>query len=130
MSTNNPNLTIIDQIETPKMSLSDGNNLFFTSQWNLSKPFLIKKGYVPLLRRFSDSPTVISNKNDSISPDYFCLNSKNFTKNESLIFNISSLQYSSGGVIFTNFLINFVFNNPNQTILSNYTLKYSYNLFG
>ena len=31
---------------------------------------------------------------------------------------------------YTNFLINFVFDNPNQEILSNYTLTYSYKLFG
>ena len=127
-STINTNLTIIDQIETPKMSLTYRINFYFTSQWNLLKPFVIKKGYVPLLRRFSDSNAYVSNKNDSISPDYFCLNSKNVTNNESFIFNISSIKSSSGNRV--NLLINLVFNNPNQTILSNFTLNYSYKLFG
>ena len=72
----NLKLTIIDKIETPKLSFSHGTNLFFTSQWNLLEPFLIKKGYVPLLRRFSNSLSIISKKNDSFSPDYLCLNIK------------------------------------------------------
>ena len=125
------NLTIIDEIETPKLSLFNSANLFFTSKWNLLKPFVIKKGYVPLLRRYSDSRTVVV-KNDTISPDYFCLNRKNLQTNESFIFNISSLKYlhASDNKIYTNFQLNFVFNNQNQFILSNYTLNYSYNLFG
>ena len=128
ISTNNLNLTIIDQIETPKMSISVGKNIFFTSDWNLAKPFMIKKGYVPLLRKFSNSNSWISKMIDPISPDYFCLNSKNVTNNESFIFNISSIKSSSGNRV--NLLINLVFNNPNQTILSNFTLNYSYKLFG
>ena len=83
-------LSIIDQIETPKLSLSNGANLFFTSQWNLPNRFEIKKGYVPLLRRFSNSFTMVSFKNDSVSPDYIGLiNSKNVQTNHSFIFNIS-----------------------------------------
>ena len=131
-STNNVNLTIIDQIETPKMSLSYGNNLFFTSQWNLSKPFLIQKGYVPILRRSASSSRVIGSKNDSMSPDFLCLLKKNINNNQSSIFNISILKYlHTDNKIYTNSLINFVFNiNSNQLILSNYSLNYSYNLFG
>ena len=130
VSTNNLNLTIIDQIETPKLILSIGNNIFFTSEWNLPNPFLIQKGYVPLIRRFSNSNSWISKIADPFSPDYFCLNSRNVTNNESFIFNISSIKFPSGSAIYSNLLINFVYNNPNQTILSNYTLNYSYNLFG
>ena len=129
-STINTNLTIIDQIETPKMSLTYRNNFYFTSQWNLLKPFVIKKGYVPLLRRFSASNAYVSNKNDSISPDYFCLSNRNVVTNESFVFNISSFKYSYGNKIYTNFLIDFVFINQNESTLSNYTFNYSYSLFG
>ena len=131
-STINTNLTIIDQIETPKLSQSNGANLFLTSEWNLLKPFVVRKGYVPLLRRFSSSSITISNKNDSASPDYFCLYNKiTDSTNFSLIFNLTSLTYLyTDKNIYTNFIINFVFNNPNQTVLSNYTLNYSYKTFG
>ena len=132
LSTNNLKLTIIDQIETPKLSISRGSNIFFSSEWNLSKPFIIKKGYVPLLRRFSNSFSTVSAKNDSISPDYLCLYSKNNNTNESFIFNITSYKYlHTDNKIYTNFQINFIFNNPNETLLSNYTIEnYSINLFG
>jgi hypothetical protein len=128
LSTSNSNLTIIDRIETPKLILSIGANLFLTSQWNLTKPFLVKKGYVPLLRGFSNLNIMIRNKNDSKSPDYVYLYSKN---NESVLFKISSLQFFYSNNTYNNILINFVFNNPNQTIFtSNYTLNYAHKLFG
>ncbi len=130
ISTRETKLTIIDQMETPKMSLTYGNNFFLTSKWNLSQPLLIKKGYVPLLRRFSYSTSMVSAKNDSISPDYICLSSKNVQTNESFIFNISSLKFFYSSRSYTNFLIDFVFNNPNQMILSNFSLNYTFQLFG
>lgn len=123
------NLTIIDRIETPKLTLGFGKNLFFTSQWNLSKPFLIKKGYVPLLKRFSNSYIMIANKNDSILPDYYCLNS--IRNNESSLFKLSTINYlNTDNKTYNNILINFEFNNPNQTILTNYSQSYVYKLFG
>ncbi len=126
------NLTIIDSIETPTLQLASGSlNIFFTSEWNLTKPFMIKKGYVPLLRRYYDSKAMVSNIIDPNYSDYLCLNGKNIQTNERIIFNISRLYYlHTDNKIYNNFLINFVFNNPNQTYLSNYTFNYSYNLFG
>ena len=83
------NLTIIDSIETPILQLASGSlNIFFTSEWNLTKPFMIKKGYVPLLRRHSDSKVMVSNIIDPNYSDYLCLTGKNIQTNETIFFNI------------------------------------------
>jgi hypothetical protein len=72
----------------------------------------------------------VSNKINLDSADSYCLLKQNFKTNESFVFNITSLKYAFLNKIYNNFLINFLYNNENQTILSNYTQNYTYKLFG
>ena len=125
VSTSNLNLTIIDKIDKlPKLSCSPGKNLFHKSQWNLTKPFIVKKGYVPIIRKHAIGNYIISGVNES-TPDIICL-AKSISQNQSILFNLSQIKAN----IYTNVFINIVFNNPNQTRLSNYNLTYFYSTFG
>ena len=124
------NLKIIDQIELPKLSALFGQNFFSKSKFSSpTKPILLKKGYVPIMTRDrSASYLYISNKYDMNSSDYFCLN-KNVSLNKtSQLFNFTQISILNSNKIYTNVAINFVINN--QTILSNYSLNYTFNLFG
>ena len=82
--------------------------------------------------RFSTSVASIfnslnENKKTNIN-NYFCLN-KNVSLNKtSQLFNFTQISILNSNKIYTNVAINFVINN--QTILSNYSLNYTFNLFG
>ena len=129
VSTSNSNLTIIDKIDQlPKLSCSPGKNLFLKSQLNLKGPFIVKKGYVPIIRKHTIGSYKVSGIIDSI-PDFICL-TKNNSQNKSILFNLTKISYLSKVNIYTNVFINFVYNNPNQTWLSNYNLTYAYTSFG
>jgi hypothetical protein len=125
----NQNLTIIDKIDQlPILYCSKGKNLFLKSEWNMSKPFIVKKGYVPIIRKYSIGSYKLSYSIDT-TPDYICL-SQNSTQNNSVMFNLSKINYFYNNKTYINVFINFVFNNPNQTFLSNYNLSYVYTSFG
>ena len=114
----------------PKLSCSLGKNLFLKSQWNLTKPFIVKKGYVPIIRKYAAGSYKASGIIYS-TPDFTCLNQKIVEdNNKSILFNLSQIYFLNSNKIYTNVFINFVYNNPNQTLLSNYNLTYAYTSMG
>jgi hypothetical protein len=116
------NLTIIDKIELPILTSSFGGNFYTKSQFSL--PIFVKKGYLPIMKRSAlSSPLLLSTLNNiNTGPDYFCLNANMSLNINSHLFNCTKISMLVE--------INFVFNNPNQTVLSNYTINHVYDLFG
>ena len=126
--TNNFNLTIIDKIDIPNRLLaSNGKNFYYKSQFGSA--ITVKKGYVPIMKRDRNTDVYISNISNSLYPDYFCLN-KNALDKTSQIFNLTQINFINTGKFYRNVAINFIYNESNLIILSNYSLNRTYNIFG
>ena len=127
---NNSKLTIIDKIEISfSLYASTGRNFYVKSQIGPT-PIHVKKGYVPLMKRNKDTWIILSNQFNTIDSDYFCTNFNMDLNETSQLYNLTEIKTISSGKSYKNAAINFVFNNPNQVLLSNYTLNHVYNLFG
>jgi hypothetical protein len=128
--TNNFKLTIIDRIDIPNRLLASfGRNFYYKSQFG-STPITVKKGYVPIMKRDRDTIVYISDISNSLYPDYFCSNKNASLNKTSQIFNLTQINLINTGKSYKNVAINFIYNDSNQIILSNYSLNRTYNIFG
>ncbi len=126
---NKTNLTIIDKIEMTKIPvINKGNNLFLKS--TLGWSIYVKKGYVPVMRIDKDVNLQVSGDTISLYNDYFCLNRNTSLNKSSQIFNLNQINMMNGALAHRKLAVQLVFKNPDQTILTNYTLNHVYNLFG
>ena len=118
------NLTIIDKIELPKLIASYEMNFYKIFQFGLSKSVIIKKGYVPIMKRNNNIKIFMDNEiNNSSSADYFCFNNTN-----NQLRKLSEINFNSS---YNKVAINFLFYDTIQNITSlNFTLNHVYNLFG
>ena len=124
-------LTIIDKIEL-KFKLYPsfiGRNFFEKSQFG-PMPIKVKKGYVPVIKRNKDTWLILTNEFNTNFSDYFCTNFNMSLNITSQLVNFTQINSISSGKSYRNVAINFVFNYPNQTLLTNYTLNHVFNLFG
>lgn len=123
-------LTIIEKIELPKIKASLGKNFYFKSQFG-SLAIYVRKGFIPIMKRDIDTQLVINNNVLSSNyPDYFCINGNMELNKTSQIFNLTQIKINYGSFTLKNVAIEIVVNNPNRTILSNYTIDHVYSVFG
>ena len=127
---NNFKLTIIDRIDIPDRFLASiGRNFYYKSQFG-SSSIIVKKGYIPIMKRDRDTGVYISDTSNSSYPDYFCTNKNASLNNTSQIFNLTQINLIITGKSYKNVAINFVYYDSDHILFSNYSLNHTYNIFG
>ena len=114
-------MTILNIIESKQITLSLGNNYITSDKLNIS---LVKKGFIPIIRHYSDSSLMTSKYNSSY-PDYVCLNMSSHNGDLIRLKNLTILKNSIGSTT-SNIAVKFGFD---ETIFVNLTVAYAYSSF-
>ena len=119
------NLTIIDQMKPIVLNTSMRNNYFNKSMIS-NGSFIIKKGYVPVVRKTVNNGELRINGIRDSTPDFTCL--LNPMNNQ--FFNISSINYThTNGIIYYNTIYRFSYNSSDR-LLANTTQIVTFQTFG
>ena len=123
------NLTITEQISTPELSFTYGNNFFTNDQLNITS---VKKGFVPVIVQvnYNSNPWpsyyLAQSSSQLAYRDYSC--SFQMIGNTNYLTNIVEISQSISGVSQSNIVVMFLLNEP--LVLINYTISHTYLMFG